>query len=92
MKFTVSNKDIVRPNAQHEIEKLVKSKKNRGKALAKLAKMITKSSDEGAIIITKSETGFNFGISNLSIDEIKEAACVLIHLGYSNFGSFNEGE
>jgi hypothetical protein len=89
MKFTVSNKDIVRPTVQHEIEKLMKSKKDRGKALAKLAKVLAKTTPgSGTIIITKDDVGFNFGVYNLSTEEIKEAACILIHLGYNDFTSF----
>ena len=89
MKFTVANKDIERTDAQHVITKIVKSKKNRSKALAKLATMITKSGDdEGAIIITKNEEGYKFGVSNLTLEEVKELGCILIHFGFTDFKSF----
>ncbi len=49
-------------------------------SLRKMARSIATSyGDSGAIVITKSEDGYRFGIEGLTPDEVERAACLLIH-------------
>jgi len=39
--------------------------------------------DDGAIVITKGDDGYRFGVEGLTPEEVEKAACLLIHYNFT---------
>ena len=52
--------------------------------LRRMARSIASSyGDQGAIVITKGENGYRFGVEGLTPEEVERAACLLIHYNFT---------